>query len=88
MSALKRTPSMVSMIEKKKMAAANSAASTNRKLEEYVTAHGGTRVLRTILIANNGMAATKVRRVLCAVLHSPVTTRCGVSRPQRRSCGG
>lgn len=28
-------------------------------LEEYVKAHGGTRVIRRILIANNGMAATK-----------------------------
>lgn len=28
-------------------------------LEEYVNLHGGSRVLRRILIANNGMAATK-----------------------------
>lgn len=29
------------------------------KLEEYVKAHGGSRVLKKILVANNGMAATK-----------------------------
>ena len=30
-----------------------------KKLKEYVDAKGGSRVLRKILIANNGMAATK-----------------------------
>ena len=29
------------------------------KLEEYVRSRGGSRVIRKVLIANNGMAATK-----------------------------
>jgi acetyl-CoA carboxylase/biotin carboxylase 1 len=36
-----------------------SSATTGDALEQYVSDHGGRRVIRKILIANNGMAATK-----------------------------
>ena len=59
MAELARTGSMRELVTKKKIAKADGGVEARAKLMEYVRAHGGQRVIHSILIANNGMAATK-----------------------------
>jgi acetyl-CoA carboxylase/biotin carboxylase 1 len=46
-------------VETDGITSSSSSSSTFDPLEEYVKSHGGDRVIRKVLIANNGMAATK-----------------------------
>eukprot|EP00629_Pelagomonadales_sp_RCC1024_P012150 CAMPEP_0119277558 /NCGR_PEP_ID=MMETSP1329-20130426/17410_1 /TAXON_ID=114041 /ORGANISM="Genus nov. species nov., Strain RCC1024" /LENGTH=402 /DNA_ID=CAMNT_0007278033 /DNA_START=95 /DNA_END=1300 /DNA_ORIENTATION=- len=56
---MKRTTSMAGMIEKKKAAAPAQGAEVRAKMINYVEQHGGSKPIHSILVANNGMAATK-----------------------------
>ena len=59
MGPLKRSQSMVGIVNKKKMPLSPQGMEMKAKMVSYVEAHGGHRPVHTILIANNGMAATK-----------------------------
>ncbi|KAH8046019.1 acetyl-CoA carboxylase [Aureococcus anophagefferens] len=50
---------MVGIVNKKKMPLSPQGMEMKAKMVSYVEAHGGHRPVHTILIANNGMAATK-----------------------------
>jgi biotin carboxylase/acetyl-CoA carboxylase carboxyltransferase component len=58
-SGLQRTSSMSAMIDRKKRPLEPSSQAARACMREYVEAHGGDTPIHTILIANNGMAATK-----------------------------
>ena len=59
MAELTRTRSMQDVVTKKKIAKADGGVEARAELLKYVRSHGGQRVIHSILIANNGMAATK-----------------------------
>ena len=58
-SGLQRTSSMTAMIDRKKRPIEPASQQARARMREYVEAHGGSSPIHTILIANNGMAATK-----------------------------
>ena len=54
MGPLKRSQSMVGIVNKKKMPLSPQGMEMKAKMVSYVEAHGGHRPVHTILIANNG----------------------------------